>query len=806
MRTVRTLKVFFGTVLVATTWALPASALTAEVATRDASLVGESFTFKTVVSDATGNAQYRYNFGDGTQTDFEVGRSEISHTYQDPGHYPLIITVKDDGGGFAGASFIHTVHYPVLPGKPTVSTDIVYDEPRNRIYNVNRDADSITVVDPVLLKKLAEVPVYRDPEALALAPDKKLWVLHRDDYAIAIVDPDKLTIERGLRLPYASQPIGLAMSPTGDAAYVTLAAVGKLLKLNPTTGAIIGELDVGPRPRGVSVSHDGKDVYVTRFISSDAGGEVVHVDGPSLKVVKRFDLVPDTTTIDTDQKGRGLPNYLFSVGLSPDGREAWVPGKKDNIFRGTLRDNQALSQDNTVRPLVAVLDLAMGAEDLAHRIDLDDRNLPTHVEFSPLGDYAFVTVTGSNLIEVRDVYTKLFVTAMKEAGLSPRGSVLGPQNRLFVHGSLTRKLVVYDMTDIVTWVDVTTKRLTEISTVEKEKFDPQQLLGKQLFYNSADGRMTVEGYLSCATCHFDGDDDGRVFDFTSRGEGLRNTTSLLGRRGTGEGRVHWSGNFDEIQDFENEIRGLFNGSGFMTDEAFESHKDPLGAPKAGVSPELDAIAAFVKTLDHVNPSPYRNPDGSMTAAALAGKVLFAKLGCDFCHVAPDYTDSARGILHDVGTLKPSSGKRSDGPLLGIDTPTLLGVWETAPYLHDGSAATLRDVLTTANANDGHAFVSALSPAQVDQLVAFVQQLDNELPVHKLPFEADMADAGPSDAQAGSADAAPPILSPAPAAKGCACEVATIHEERGIWAAWALAPLLVLHGRRRNRKGQREVER
>src|SRR5262249_39761655 len=157
---------------------------------------------------------------------------------------------------------------------------------------------------------------------------------------------------------------------------------------------------------------------------------------------------------------------------------------------------------------------------------------------------------------------------------------------------------------------------TEIATVDKEKkLTPEELLGKQIFYNSADGRMTVEGYLSCATCHFDGDDDGRTFDFTSRGEGLRNTTSLLGRRGTGQGPVHWSGNFDEIQDFENEIRELFNGSGFMADEDYKTRRDPLGPPKAGVSKELDALAAFVKTFDHVSPSPFRNPDGSMTAEA-----------------------------------------------------------------------------------------------------------------------------------------------------------------------------------------------
>ena len=71
--------------------------------------------------------------------------------------------------------------------------------------------------------------------------------------------------------------------------------------------------------------------------------------------------------------------------------------------------------------------------------------------------------------------------------------------------------------------------------------------------------------MSCATCHLDGGHDGRVWDFTGRGEGLRNTATLHGRGGTAHGNVHWTANFDEIQDFENDMRGAFGGSGFLSD-------------------------------------------------------------------------------------------------------------------------------------------------------------------------------------------------------------------------------------------------
>ncbi len=806
MRTVPAAKLLGSAVLAAAFWApAPAFAITLQVAKAESSLVGDSFEFKASVIDSVGAVQYRWSFGDDTMTEFAVDQTEVAHVYAKPGHYTVAVTAKDDSASFAGETWTHVVHYPVTEKRPTASTPIVYDTARGRIYNVNQDNDSISSVDPMTLMKVAELPVYRDPEALALAPDGKLWVLHRDDYAIAVVDPDTFQIERGFRLPYASQPIGLAMSPMGDAAYVTLMARGLLLKLDPSSGEVLGEVALGPTPRGVSVSADGTRVFVTRFVSPATGGEVIEVDGPTLTVTNRFQLAPDTTTLDSDQKGRGLPNSLFSVGLSPDGREAWVSGKKDNIFRGPVRDTLSLSQDNTVRPMISVLDLSGTTESLTSRIDLDDRNLPTYAEFSPLGDYVFVTVTGSNMVEVRDAYTKGFVTALTGAGLAPRGSVLGPMNRLFVQGSLERSIVVFDVSTVLDSSDIRSVKVTDIPVVATEKLPADVLLGKQIFNNSADGRMTVQGYLTCSTCHFDGGDDGQVYDFTSRGEGLRNTISLRGRRGGGQGNLLWSGAFDEVQDLESEIRELFQGHGFIADDVLAegTRAEALGDSKQGLSIELDAVATYLATLDHASPSPFRNADGTLTADAEAGKALFGKLGCDFCHSGADFTDSVKGRVHDVGTLKPSSGTRGGMPLLGLDTPSLLGVWETAPYLHDGAAPTLRDVLVSANPNDQHGFVSSLSEPQVDQLVAFLQQLDGDQEVRRLPFEPALPNDGGAAGMGGGLSGGSSML-PAGGSGGstgsskrkdASCVLSGRPTPES--ASWlALAPLLFWYGRRR----------
>jgi hypothetical protein len=218
-------------------------------------------------------------------------------------------------------------------------------------------------------------------------------------------------------------------------------------------------------------------------------------------------------------------------------------------------------------------------------------------------------------------------------------------------------------------------------------------------------------------CHNDGGQDGRVWDFTQFGEGLRNTITLRGHGGTAQGPVHWTGNFDEVQDFEGQIRGFAGGLGLMSDADFHATSHPLGAQKAGLSADLDALAAYVGSLSTQGKSPDRNPDGSLTPAALAGQVVFNQKNCTQCHSGAQFTDSALNVFHDVGTIKTSTGGRLGAPLTGLDTPTLLGLWSTAPYLHDGSAATLEEAVSA------HSGITVLGE-DMSNLVAFLRQLDD----------------------------------------------------------------------------------
>ena len=90
-----------------------------------------------------------------------------------------------------------------------------------------------------------------------------------------------------------------------------------------------------------------------------------------------------------------------------------------------------------------------------------------------------------------------------------------------------------------------------------------------------------------------------------------------------QGFLHWSNNFDEVQDFEGQIRSLAGGNGLMTDLQFSTgtRSLPLGTAKAGVSADLDALAAYVASLDTFASSPLRNPDGSRERRCHRGGVV-----------------------------------------------------------------------------------------------------------------------------------------------------------------------------------------
>jgi mono/diheme cytochrome c family protein len=405
--------------------------------------------------------------------------------------------------------------------------------------------------------------------------------------------------------------------------------------------------------------------------------------------------------------------------ISPDGTQAWVPSKQDNVARGTLRDGRNIDFQNTVRAISSRIDMADGGEDLAARIDHDNAGLASAIAFDPLGVYMFVALETSREVAVVDAHGRWEVFRF-DVGRAPQGLMVTPDgSKLFVNNFMDRTVGVFDLQPLLKNGATSVPVLATVSAVASEKLAATVLTGKQFFYDARDTRLARDRYMSCASCHNDGGSDGRVWDLTGMGEGLRNTITLSGRGGMSHGFLHWSANFDEVQDFEGQIRSLAGGTGLMSNAAFATRTEPLGTAKAGVSADLDALAAYVASLTTFSQSPYRNADGSLTAMAVQGRSVFQSAGCGTCHAGTSFTASGAATLNDVGTIKqPGSGQRLGAPLTGIDPPTLRDVWATAPYLHDGSAATLADAVRA------HTNVT-LSAADVNSVSAYLREIGSE---------------------------------------------------------------------------------
>ncbi|NML16568.1 DUF4082 domain-containing protein [Azohydromonas caseinilytica] len=727
------------------TWSVAAAAFALDPVAAPPVAAGTSASYSAGSNGGSGT-RYAWDFGDGTPATAPSTATGASHVFAAPGLYTVTLTGTSPSGTVKTLSFVQAVvEAPAGSARPTHSSNVVLENRSGanaRVWLVNQDNDSVSVFDAVTLARQAEIAVGSMPRSLAVAPDGRVWVANKGSATLSVISPTSLAVVQTLSLPRGSAPFGLAFAADGSAAWLTLEASGRLLKLNPATGATLGALDVGPNPRHLSVTASGARVLVSRFVSpplpgegtatvsttgadgSPRGGEVVVAT--SAPAIERTVVLRHSDKADTTLQGAGLPNYLGAAVIAPDGRSAWVPSKQDNVKRGTLRSGANLDFQNTVRAISSRIDLGSWSEDYPGRVDHDNSSLSSAAVFHPSGAYLFVALQSSREVALVDPVRRREILRFG-VGRAPDGlAVSADGRRLFVNNFMDRSLGVLDLTRLVQFGELRLATLAEVAAVGTERLAAQVLRGKQFFYDARDPRLARDGYMSCAVCHADGSGDGRVWDLTGLGEGLRNTVSLRGRAGA-QGFLHWSNNFDEVQDFEGQIRALAGGTGLMSDSAFNTgtRSQPLGERKAGVSADLDTLAAYVASLNAFAPSPHRPAAATLSATAAEGRTLFANRNCAACHGGTAFTHSGANTLANIGTLKPSSGQRLGGTLGGIDVPTLRDAWATAPYLHDGSAPTLEAAIRA------HNNVSA-TDADITRLAAYVREIGSDEAAAPLP--------------------------------------------------------------------------
>ncbi|MGB0372174.1 MAG: Ig-like domain-containing protein [Opitutales bacterium] len=711
--------------------------------------VGAPTPFSVSASGGDGTFEYRWSFGDGTILDWAANNASPSHTYASEGHYTAQVFVRDSSGNDRSSSPLKvTATNATVPATPPIaSSQIILNSTEDTVWTVFPDNNRVLAIDTAThsIAHNIDLGLNSDPRSVAEDGNGQIWVTCIDGDRIDILSGTTGLLVDSIATPIGSRPHDIIFDAAKTFAYVSLKGSGQMLRIDPASHDLVF-LDAGPTPTALAIDPSSDRLFVSRFISPDTHGEVrAYSINNEFVLDHTFTLQKDTISAENGQIGRGLPNYLAGVVISPDSQYAYVSSKKDNIDRGesTVRSGDPFTFETTSRPILSKLDLVNDTEIFNEQFDFDNSSQPTAIVFSPLGDYAFTALQGNNRIMIVDTYSHTLAGNIP-SGFAPQGLLLTPSTyHLYIKNLNDRSVTVYDLTDGLIRGDFSAPPIATIN-LGSEIMDPDVLAGKIVFYN-ASIEMTQDEYISCALCHQDGDHDGRTWDFTDRGEGLRNTTNLRGRSGLAHGNVHWSANFDEIQDFEHDIIGPFGGDGFIPG----GPNPPLGNSNAGLSDALDDLAAYVTSLglSSVETSPYRDADRSLSAQGNEGKRLFegqlipaagTPLNCIDCHTPESdrYTDSTLGTnftLHDVGTLRSSSGNRLGGDLDGIDTPTLLGLHASAPYFHDGNAATLEEVFDpsrvsatpgeTGNVHDLTATGFNLNTRERESLIAYLKQID-----------------------------------------------------------------------------------
>ncbi len=585
---------------------------------------------------------------------------------------------------------------------------------------------------------------YASPVAVALGSDgAALFVAENTANQVARVDLKGKSVAAAFALPDA--PNALALSPDGSTLYVAVGGPeGKVLALDPASGEVRASIGVGHTPTAVAVSPDGLRLYVcNRFNNSvsvidpangtesaripvlrEPVGAAVTPDGVRLVVINHLpaatsdgDYVSAAVSIvDTAANSVSatvsLPNGstgLRGVCLSPDGAFAYV----SHILARYLMPTTQLERGWMNTNALSVIDVAAGT--LVNTVLLDEVDLgaanPWGVAVSGDGRWVCVAHAGTHELSVIDraaLHEKLTRVAAGEAVSEVSKTAADVPNdlaflvdlrrRLALPGKGPRSVVMAGamacvgeyFTDTVALIDVSPETRPKAETIALGAATEMTVERRgELFFN--DAALCFQHWQSCASCHPDSRVDGLNWDLLNDGIGNpKNTRSML---------------FSHVTPPAMSLA--------VRDSAEVAVRAGIRFIQFAVRPEEDAVAIdeYLKGLKPV-PSP-ELVAGNLNESAARGKELFQSVGCSSCHSGDYFTDLA---TYDVGTGKDREAGKP------LDTPTLREAWRTAPYLYDGRAYTIEEVLTKYNTDNKHGKTSGLTEQEVADLAAYVRSL------------------------------------------------------------------------------------
>ena len=594
----------------------------------------------------------------------------------------------------------------------------------DQVLALDIDNGTLVRIDRATMKVVATLAVGKRPRSMVVAENGTAYIALQDGGAVARVDAGGK-----LLAPWqvGGEPMSVALTPNGAHLLVAIAGSRVLRWLDVNSGVTVATAATGPHPTAVATTADR--VYLSDRLGNPRSFALAPMpSSPALVptehtmqgrgmvgacgsdqgtgLVRSLALAPEPQSTQgvfavhlQVASGTVETSILQAMGCSESGGaygaggDCKLPRRPAEVAVSGLNVGQALSGTHTAF-------VGTKETNLASKFDQ-----PSDIVAHPTHKLLLVTATGTDNVLVLRFDDNSGLTPMAEltVGKAPSGIALSPDGKTaYVLNAHDYTVGAVPLGGVLGFGNGDPLTIGQAQTVSigVDPLPEQLRLGRRIFTYARNPGLSKDGQFACATCHLDGAEDGQTW-FVAGGP---RQTPALAERLAGTGPFNWGGTHDVLTDNMKETIGRMGGQGLT-------------------KVEIDALEAFL--LKGLRAPRNPNVAAALTPSQAAGKAIFddPKVGCGTCHVG----GKTNGLSFDVGTMSEADytvhakGLGQDVKGVAYDTPSLVGLFATAPYLHDGSAKTLDDVFKLSDAGKmGN--TSGLSSQQRADLKAYLLTL------------------------------------------------------------------------------------
>ena len=591
--------------------------------------------------------------------------------------------------------------------------NLTVSEDGKRLYVVAQESNALLIVDAENNKVISKIGVGNQPHSVILSKDsRKAYVSNQWSDNVSVIDLSTEKVTDTIKT--GNGPAGLALSHDGNALYVVNSYSSDVSIVDLNSKEEINRITAGNNPTGIKMSPDGKFLFVTSRRTAIAPyGE---------PLVSELTVINDSLRRISEYRKIESAYMMENVAFTPHGDLGFVTLIRPKNYVPSIQVEQGWMMTygfGVIEP---------GKDGNVNELLIDEPNSfysdPFGIAITNDGKKAFISSAGADFISVVDIesvrrllagaspsvrkqysnnlgLSSRYILKRIHTGPNPKGIALSPDSKLlYVTEMLNDKICV-----------ISTESLEKVASIDLG--GPRRLTvarqGRRLFNNSS---HTFQNQYCCYTCHPDMHEDGLVYNMSGKDMG-RNLTNTMTLRDISEtAPFKWSGTNLTVYKQDG-----MRFSTFLTRTESFSYKD------------LDALTAYILTGIKNPPNLQYNPDGKLSESQLRGKEIFERTKdnngkeiavadrCITCHTPPYYTNRKLTYVQTLAATDDS---------IMFDTPHLNDIYSSAPYLHDGRAATLEEIWTKYGKTEKHGVVNDMTKIQLNDLVDYLKSLRSPL--------------------------------------------------------------------------------